>query len=346
MTEPMRKSPRDRSPRSRSNSPAITNENVLRSYQDRGTDFIVDDGIRRSAAVPTLKEATPYSGTIELHEDGKILHIESSFTDCGIIGTIRSVSYGTWNGRQACLLAMRYFFRFNENSRFKSTEIVITFDRSSKKAGGRAPVVRNFSPRKVYGIKSTEDKQWHYDIGIEAAIPSGPVSVTPTGSVGGESSFSRAHHLEIIGKPWSSKDQLDFNQVIWTAHETKTQKHGIPDELNLAIVVEHDGDFQAFVEAEGKTALNITLRAWPWDRKSPLLFSPKTPLGKAPLKMEFDKLSAEDWRKLAPYVGEYQDIVTMERARAMSQANMEQAKDDKSTKQSTGNLESVSEGAN
>lgn len=309
------KSPLNRTPhnpRSRSNSPVITNENVLSSYHDRDTGF-VEDGIRRSAAA-----AVPYSSVIDnrsgLHEDGKILHLESSLVDAGIIGTIRSVSYGTWNSRPACLLAMRYFFKFGESSRFKSTEIVITFDSPTKRAGGRAPIVRNFSPRKVYGIKSTEDKQWHYDVGIESALPSGPVSITPSVSAGKESSFTREHHLEIIGKPWSSRDQLDFNQVVWTAHETKTQKHGIPDELNLAVVVEHDGSpFQAFVEAEGKTT-NITLRAWPWDRKNPLLFSPATPLGKPPPTTEFDKMSAADWRGLAPYTGEYEDVLTLEKA--------------------------------
>lgn len=310
--------------RSRSGSPVITSNSTLESYKERSTQFQVDDGPRRSAFKEPearslkLERAVPYSApVVELRPDGKIVQLESSLSDCGIIGTIRSVNYGTWEGRPACLIAMRFFFRFSESNRFKSTEILVTFDSPSKTDRKYGPIVRNFSPRKVYGQKNQENKSWHYDVGVEAALPSGPASITPNISGGKESSFTREHHLEVIGKPWSSKDHLDFNQVVWTAHETKTQKHGIPDELNLAMVVEHDGPFQAFVELEGKVAHNITLRAWPWDKRRPLLFDGVTSVGsKPPFTTEFEKLTATQWRELAPYTGEYEDVVALEKDRA------------------------------
>ncbi|MBE7180030.1 MAG: hypothetical protein INR71_02285 [Terriglobus roseus] len=340
LRRPSSGSPHDRSSRSRSGSPIITGNTSLQSFQPRQTQFELDDGPKRSsfqqaeARPVSLKraapEAVPYSASapaVELRPDGKIVQIESSLSDSGILGTVRSVSYGSWEGSPACLIAMRYFFRFAEGNRFKAAQILVTFDAASKKVdagSGRrranAPVVRNFSPRKVYGQRSEESKAWHYDVGLEAALPSGPASITPSIGAGRESSFTREHHLEVIGKPWSSRDHLDFNQVVWTAHETKTQKHGIPDELNLAVVVQHDGPFQAFVEAEGKVAGNLALRAWPWDRRHPLLFDGVTQIGKPPARTEFDKLTAAEWRSLAPFTGEYENVVSLEAARSQLNA--------------------------
>jgi hypothetical protein len=109
--------------------------------------------------------------------------------------------------------------------------------------------------------------------------------------------------LEIKGLDQMTRKRKQPHIVVWTAAEDGLLKSGIPDELNLAVVVGYDGAFQANVVARVDTPLMDGLYGNVWSKDDPLLFLP--PFGKGDLPLTnglFDKLSDDDWRALTPYL--------------------------------------------
>ncbi|KAF4633411.1 hypothetical protein G7Y89_g4705 [Cudoniella acicularis] len=195
----------------------------------------------------------PHSGTIELGGEkndneetrDKITHIEAYGRS--VIGSMTRVSFGSFNSATACLLCMRFTFRYKKDSilRFKKAEIIVKFDKraDSSLSSAKEPVVHVFAPRKVCGKPTEEAKKFNYEVSLQSSLSIGPVTAGPTISMGSESLFKKEHKLEIKGLDQMMRKQKQPHIVIWTAIEDDLAKSGIPDELNLAVVVEHDGDF-------------------------------------------------------------------------------------------------------
>lgn len=84
---------------------------------------------------------------------------------------------------------------------------------------------------------------------FEALVPSSlSWHVAKSRSVNGvDSSF------KIQGQRWSKKEREDYHQVFWTISDVVDAGSCLPDELNLAAVVEYHGPFQGIVEVNAKT---------------------------------------------------------------------------------------------
>ena len=91
----------------------------------------------------------PLSGTIELGAEkngseetrDKITHIEAFGRS--VIGSVTRVIYGSFNSTPACLICMRFTFRYSQSPilRFKRAEIVVSFDKSPDRSSDRKSVV-------------------------------------------------------------------------------------------------------------------------------------------------------------------------------------------------------------
>ena len=99
--------------------------------------------------------------------------------------------------------------------------------------------------------------------------------------------------------------------VLGYAREQKT-KEGIPDRLNVAVVVEREGTFTASAEV----TVDAGMFAFPWSRNSPVVFVPGVAMGEQPKTSKFEELTDADWRKMILYEEEWENKFTEETLRS------------------------------
>jgi hypothetical protein len=88
--------------------------------------------------------------------------------------------------------------------------------------------------------------------------------------------FKKEYSMEIKGIPWCSGDEDVENMVIWKAVENSRQADVILNELNAAVVVQHDGKpFHGVPEVVTWTKSGIELFGWPWPKPDPFVFRPR-----------------------------------------------------------------------
>lgn len=219
-----------------------------------------------------------------------------------MLATITRVSYGTYEGQNACLVVFNFSFRWNRDRyRLKRGEIQITFDRYPKTLTPRGeddsePVMRNLSPRKVYGIPNSNGQKWF--LNVEQLCW---VSPTPAVRATETKAFVDEHRLEITGMAWSDTRRREVHKGCWVIKEVGSLKYGILDEMNLAMIVEHKGSLQAEVKITVDTPLLGNLFGFPWPADDPILFvhnEPTSVIGAPPRVSQFEALSDADWNSL------------------------------------------------
>jgi len=269
---------------------------VLNSYEQKETILQLPSGTSELGQRNEVEETRD-----------KITHIEAWHRS--VIGTVTRVRYGSYNNFPACLICMRFTFRYSKDLlRFKKAEISVNFENRPSQTlnQNKDPAVQAFSPRKIYGKPTEEAKKFTYEVKLQASVSVGPASIGPELSVSKESAFKEEHQLEIIGLDKSKRRRNFSHAVIWTVTEDKLHSSGIPDELNVAVIVGHDGDFQAEVNVTLDTPVMSGLYSNVWARDEPVLFVP--PISKGdPLRSDrFDTFTEDDWRSIAPYWNENQ----------------------------------------
>lgn len=269
---------------------------ILASYEPQETKFQDPEGKRELSRKNRL-EARPLSTSKST--PNKVTHKE--FWDAGVIGMINNVSWGKYHEKPACLIAFSFSLKSGDHAlRFRNANVKITFERHPSSAPEQdSPSVRAFAPRKIFGIPTKETKSLTFDAELSAQVPVGPVEVGPTSSIGEKLTYEKNHRFEIIGNFWASKNGSDWDIVYWDAKENRKAKHGIPDRLNLGVIVSADGPFQAIVEVTVDTPLNIF--GFSWSEESPVPFYPGVRKGASPRVNDFDKFTEEDWRAMIPY---------------------------------------------
>ncbi|KAL9100372.1 MAG: hypothetical protein Q9163_004242 [Psora crenata] len=107
--------------------------------------------------------------------------------------------------------------------------------------------------------------------------------------------------LEITGQPWSDVQRREVHKACWIIEEVGSPKYGIPDELNVATIVTHNGSFQADVNVVVDTPSLGKLFGFPWPADDPVLFvanRPDSAIGPLPRDSRFETLSVADWNLL------------------------------------------------
>lgn len=276
---------------------------ILASYEPHETAFQKPTGKGELGRKDKhdLKSGQPFQST-----PSKVTQKE--FWDAGVIGMINRVSWGTYHGKAACLVIFCFSIRSGDHAlRFRNANVKITFERHPSSAPAEDnPFVLAFAPRKIFGIPTTESKNLTYNVELSATVPVGPVEVGPTASIGKESTFEKEHRFKIVGNFWATKNGSDWDIVYWDVKENRKAKHGIPDRLNVGVIVSSRGPFQAIVEVTVDTPLKDGLFGFPWSKDSPVPFYPGVPKGPNPQVNDFEEFTEEDWRAMIPYEEEWQ----------------------------------------
>ncbi|KAH7308576.1 hypothetical protein B0I35DRAFT_442232 [Stachybotrys elegans] len=199
----------------------------------------------------------------------------------GIMGTVLSVTYGTWNGEAAACVTFRFDFRCKEGRlRFESSEVWVSF--TVPRPGKKSATARS-------GLKDPAVLLYYPQ---DHVLPSPALS--QQSSIQESTGFAG---LSLRGRTWSKRSRDEPHQVFWTMHEDKAAQSGISDEVFLCVVVRHSGPFRATVEARAKLAIGITLENAPWSKDDPLLFDGITGKGPQMDTPKYDSLDAEHWRE-------------------------------------------------
>jgi hypothetical protein len=243
---------------------------------------------------------------------------QKEFWDAGVIGMVNCVSWGKYNGKAACLVVLCFSLRSGDHAlRFRNANVKVTFERHPSSGASQGdPAVLVFAPRKIFGLPTTESKKLTYNVELSAKVPAGPVEVGPTGSMGKESTYEKEHRFKTVGNFWSTKNGNNWDIVYWDSKENRKAKHGIPDRLNVGIIVGSDGPFQGIVEVTVDTPLKDGLFGFPWSKDDPVPFYPGVLKGLSPRVIEFDKLTEEDWKAMIPYEMEWQVCYIMFKSRS------------------------------
>ncbi|KAI8711215.1 Protein SERAC1 [Fusarium sp. LHS14.1] len=204
----------------------------------------------------------------------KITHIE--LFGNGIIGTLVSLAYGTWQGQPAALLVLLFSLRGRENGylRVRRAQISITF--RSRTPGDRYPVVRLIQPS-------------------SKRMPDSGAAGTPNGAPDVRASSPFAPWTQgpfaIKASPWLEKSESEPNQVLMELALPRRSPPSICESIPVATVLTFSSPFVAFVKAEADLPAPIyKLRAFPWSKDDPVLFDGITPKGREVASTDFSRL--------------------------------------------------------
>jgi hypothetical protein len=286
---------------------------IIDSYAPPEAEFNDLDDIK-------TKSSVPYSYIEASSRTIKTTHIDIAplISNAGVRGLITNVAHGTFHSQPASLIVFSFSFRSGDHGfRFQSANIKITFlKHPSAPTTELSPAILKFAPRKIFGLPTVEGKKSRIGGEISLQVPAGPLTVGPTIKGERESEYAKEHRYKCVGNYWSSKHGTDWDVVYWDVEENKKTKHGIPDRLNVAVIVEREGTFTASVEVTVDTPIANGLFALPWSKNSPAAFVTGVVMGPQPKTMKFDELTDTDWRLMIPYEDEWENKFTEETLRS------------------------------
>lgn len=293
---------------------------ILDSYQPAEAAFSV---LETASLEPKYKsDPVLYRYVEPSSRNIKTTHIDIAplFSNAGVRGMVTNVAHGNFHSRPASLIVFSFSLRSGGHGfRFKNANVKITFAKHPSEPSTHAdPAILKFAPRKIYGLPTVEGKKNRVGGEISLQVPAGPLTVGPTVSVERESEYEKEHRFKTVGNYWSSKHGTDWDIVYWDVKENRKTKHGIPDRLNVAVVVEREGTFTASVEVTVDTPIVNGVFAFPWSKNSPAAFTPDVAMGEQPRTDKFDELTDADWRSMVPYEEEWENKFTEETLRSGS----------------------------
>ena len=277
-----------------------------------------------------MDETDNFSSTVELQVDSKAGHLgtrkeigpnathanQREFGRRGVRGNIVHLEHGVYAGRPASLIGIKFFFLHDgaeSSGRFTKAEIKVAFDKILDEdiapVSASVPAVKLFCPVLIQGRPTQALISEKASVSLDASVAPAVASIAGLGASAGYSSthtFEREYQVKIKGIPWcsSSHNKEVENMVVWNIIENAKQAEGIPSDLNVALLVQHDGfPFQGTVEIKATTKSNLRLFGWPWPKPNPLIFKPTVSLGVPVDLASYDELKDEHWERLAPFVG-------------------------------------------
>jgi hypothetical protein len=289
---------------------------ILATYHPTESSFELPAAT--SVSDPTTKyksDRTPYSLASPSSRTVKVTHIDFApfLSNAGVRGMVTNVSHGTFHSRPASLIIFSFSLRSGEHGfRFKNANIKITFSKhpTASSASELSPAVIKFAPRKIYGLPVVEGRKNRIGGEMTLQVPAGPITLGPTIRGERESEYEKEHRFKTVGNFWSSKQGMDWDIVYWDMRENKRTKEGIPDRLNVGVVVEREGPFVAEVEVTVDTPVLNGAFSYPWTKNNPATFVPGVKMGEQPSTERFEELSEGEWKELIPYEDEWENKLT------------------------------------
>ncbi|KAF7917845.1 uncharacterized protein EAE97_011983 [Botrytis byssoidea] len=281
--------------------------------------------IRLSAPASSTQSHTPYSIRYELPSPRSTIITQKDIgflSDAGVRGSVSTVCHGTFHSQPATLLLFTFIFRSGDHGfRFKNASVKIDFSSHSSSSSSSSstrtkeptwtPTISALAPRKIYGLPTAVHQTRKLAGEISLQVPLGPTTLGPSTSLSHESSFSLAHRYSLVGNLWSQPHSASWDSVYWDLRENKQTKGGIPDRVDVGVVVCREGGaFQAEVRVEVDTPVMRGVWGWPWGRGSPVVFVEGVETGGERVRTRrFEELGTGDWRGLVGWEGEWVDVV-------------------------------------
>ncbi|KAF5868743.1 uncharacterized protein Bfra_012074 [Botrytis fragariae] len=281
--------------------------------------------VRLNAPASSSKSHTPYSIRYELPSPRSTIITQKDIgflSDAGVRGSVSTVCHGTFHSQPATLILFTFIFRSGDHGfRFKNASVKIDFSRhssssspstpSSKTQENWTPTITALAPRKIYGLPTTIHQTRKLTGEISLQVPLGPTTLGPSTSLSHESSFSLSHRYSLTGNLWSQPHSSTWDSVYWDLKENKQTKGGIPDRVDVGVVVcRGGGAFQGEVRVEVDTPVMRGVWGWPWGRGRPVVFVEGVETGGERVRTRrFEELGTEDWRGLVGWEGEWVDVV-------------------------------------
>ncbi|CAL3966371.1 hypothetical protein PZA11_003044 [Diplocarpon coronariae] len=294
-------------------------ESVLASYQPSEAAFELTESLVPSDTPldPTEKNksgAVPYSYVETSSRMLQVVRQEIApfLSSAGVVGMVTNVSHGTFYSRPSSLLIFSFSLRSGQHGfRFKNANVKINFSKhSTVAAAASSPSVAKFAPRKIFGLPTVEGRKNTISGELTLQVPAGLLTVGPSVKGERETEYEKQYRFKTIGNFWSSKMGSDWDIVYWDMRENKRTKEGIPDRLNVAVVIEAAEPFVASVEVTVDTPFASGFLSHPWKRSNPAVFVPGVVMGGQPRTTAFDELTPDEWKSLIPYEEEWEGRVT------------------------------------
>jgi hypothetical protein len=277
------------------NYDGLDDEASLYSCRPRAVDF---DGVLQPSELGPLRN---------VGEETRTKITQKEFRGGGMIASITRVCYGTFKQKKAIIIVIQLLFhRSKDSHQFRHLEVELSFGPRYKGPGtdgndGRFPIVRNLSPRRVYGIPNADGRTWSYRVEQQCYVPMTALGMNCATITNARNAFENAHRLDIAGRPWSESRRREFHKACWIIKDKGEPSFGIPDEVNLAVAVEYEAAFQADIKVTIDIPRYKKLLAFPWAADDPILFAPREPgpfIGEGLRTTQFETLSDAEWGTL------------------------------------------------
>ncbi|KAF7915332.1 uncharacterized protein EAE98_011198 [Botrytis deweyae] len=277
--------------------------------------------IRLNAPASSPKSHTPYSIRYELPSPRSTIITQKDIgflSDAGVRGSVSTVCHGTFHSQPATLILFTFIFRSGDHGfRFKNASVKMNFSSysppssSPPKQPTQTPSICALAPRKIYGLPSTTHQTRKLTGEISLQVPLGATTLGPSTSLSHESSFALTHRYALVGNLWSRPRSSTWDAAYWDVRENKLTKGGIPDRVDVGVVVcREGGGLMGEVRVEVDTPVMRGVWGWPWGRGSPVVFVEGVETGGERVRTRrFEELGAGDWRGLVGWEGEWVDVV-------------------------------------
>jgi hypothetical protein len=273
----------------------LDNEASLYSYSPRAVDF------------DTVLQSSELGPQRNIGDETRTKITQKEFRGGGLIASIARVCYGTFKQKKAIIVVIRLLLHSSKDThQVRHLEVEVSFEPRYNKSGANTnnvqfPIVRNLSPRKVYGIPNTDGRTWSYRTEQQCYIPMAAPGMNSATSNNTQNTFEVAPSLSINGKPWSDRRRREMHKACWVIKDKGEPSVGIPDEVNIAVAVEYEDAFQADVKVTLDIPLYKRLLAFPWSEDDPILFPLREPgpfIGEGLRTTQFETLSDAEWATL------------------------------------------------
>ncbi|KAL2065847.1 hypothetical protein VTL71DRAFT_3517 [Oculimacula yallundae] len=250
-----------------------------------------------------LQSPTNYSESntaTEIHSIN-LLENERPVPSFGVRAQVTKVSHGTFFSSPATLIVFSFNLHCEDkNVRFKKANFKITFSKHSTAAStDLEPEVVKLAPRKIFGHQSIQGGKIKRIVEeLTCWVPRSTHLKWSTLNEEREAEYGTSNRDSIVGNFWSSDPGARWDIAYWDVREDKRTKDGIPNKLDVAVIVGVSGPFLAVVEVLVDTPIASGILACPWKKDSPALFVPGVQMGKQPRTNKFDELTTEEWKAL------------------------------------------------
>ncbi|CAH0057911.1 unnamed protein product [Clonostachys solani] len=216
-------------------------------------------------------------GQHDVEPPTKAAHVE--LFNYGVIASVSSLTYGTWEKNDAALLVMVLNFRSPDSGILRFTKAELSIDFKRQRPEDSSPVVQLFHP------KSNR----------KSAASAMGLQTTESPSLWPPAAYSTK------GDRWSEKSQEEPHRVFWEVSIPRGSSADINNNsIPLCAIVSFQGSFMATVRLKATTALKLKLESFPWSKRDPMLFNGHTFKGKQFSNTKFAELRKNEIEEHLP----------------------------------------------